>query len=81
MEGENPHILTPQAEKLVTVTPVPSLRRIRKWEHKLPWKYGIATVPSPKSLIVKVEIQTTDTAKVRSVSRIDFGLFSWLKRI
>ena len=70
IEGEIPHIPTPQAEKLVTVAPVPSLphslHHIRKWERKLPWKYVVAAVPSPKSLVVKVEIHTTDMAKVRS---------------
>ena len=70
IEGENPHTPNPQAEKLVIVTPTPllphSLCHLHKWECKLPQKYVIAAVPSPKSLIVKVEIQTTDTTKVRS---------------
>ena len=69
-EGENPHTPNPQAEKPVIVAPTPSLPhslcRLRKWERKLPQKYVITAVPSPKSLIVKVEIQTTDTTEGRS---------------
>jgi hypothetical protein len=81
IEGENPHNSTPQAEKLIRVAPTPSLPcllcRIRKWECKLPQKYVITTVPSPKSLVVKVEIQTTDTAEVRArLALIDSGATS-----
>jgi len=37
-----------------------------KWERKLPRKYIIAASPSPMSLVVRVEIQTTDTVEVRA---------------
>ena len=43
-----------------------SLHCILKWECKLPRKYIIAACPRPRSLGVKVEIQTTDTAEVRA---------------
>ena len=70
IEGENPHIPTPQAEKPVTVAPTPllpqSLCHIQNWEHKLPKKYVAASSPRSRSLVVKVEIQTTDTAEVMS---------------
>jgi len=81
IEGEDPHIPTTQEEKPVIVTPTPSLPHlfchIPKWECKLPRKYILATSPSAKSLVVKVEIQTTDTAEVRSgPALIDSGATS-----
>ena len=43
-----------------------SLHHIPKWECKLPKKCVVAASPSPKSLVVKVEIQTTDMVEIRS---------------
>ena len=65
----------------MTVTPTSLLPRslccIPKWERKLPKKYVVAASPGPKSLMVKVEIQTMDTAKVRSrPALIDTGATS-----
>jgi len=54
----------------MTVAPASSLTCslccILKWERKLPKKYVVAASPSPKSLVVKVEIQTMDIAEIRS---------------
>ena len=52
----------------MTATPTSLLTHllchIPKWERKLPKKYVVAASPSPKSLVVKVEIQTTDIAEI-----------------
>ena len=65
----------------MTVAPASSLTRslhcIPKWECKLPKKYVVAASPSPKSLVVKVKIQTMDTAEIRSgPTLIDSGMTS-----
>jgi len=39
---------------------------LHKWEKCLPKKYVVASTPSPRSLVIKVEIQTTDTDKVKT---------------
>jgi len=81
IESESPHLPTQQTEKPMTVAPASlltcSLHHILKWECKLPKKYVVAVSPSPKSLVVKVEIQTTDTAEIRSrPTLIDSGMTS-----
>ena len=59
--------------------PTPSTLRPRdtrpKWERRLPSKFVIATTEgSPSSLKLKVELETTDTAEVKSVnSLVDSG--------
>ena len=69
IEGNNPHTPSLQEEKHIIVAHAPllpcSLHHVLKWECKLPRQYIITTSPSPRSLVVKVEIQTTDTAEVR----------------
>jgi len=47
-------------------TQKPHCARLRKWEKQLPRKYVVAATPGTKSLVIKVEIQTTDTAEVKS---------------
>ena len=47
-------------------TPTLHLLRLRLWEKRLPKQYVVAATPGPKSLVIKVEIQTTDTAEVKS---------------
>jgi hypothetical protein len=43
--------------------PIPNRRsRLPAWEHRLPVKYIVAASPGPMSLMVKVEIESTDTA-------------------
>jgi len=37
-----------------------------KWEERLPKKYVVAATLIPKSLVIKVEIQITDMAEVKS---------------
>jgi Retroviral aspartyl protease len=70
IESESPHFPTQKTEKPIPVAPASlltcSLHHIPKWEHKLPKKYVVVASPSPKSLMIKVEIQTTDTVEVRS---------------
>ena len=39
---------------------------LRPWERRLPKHYIVAAAPGPKSLLIKVEVQTTDTAEVKS---------------
>ena len=75
VENELPPIQPLQTEKTEIVAPKPDplpkqpkLPRVylRKWERKLPKKYVVAATPSPKSLVIKVEIQTTDMAEVKA---------------
>jgi len=37
-----------------------------KWEKWLPKKYIVGSASGPKSLVIKVEIQTMDTAEVNA---------------
>ena len=72
VENENPLPPPLHAESPVKVTleskTTPTLRplRLRRWEKRLPKQYVVAATPGPKSLVIKVEIQTTDTAEVKS---------------
>src|SRR5215216_547458 len=51
--------------QIVTPTPARIARiRVPKWERQLPKRYVLATTPGPKSLNLKVELQTTDTGDV-----------------
>lgn len=43
---------------------------IPKWERKLPKCYVVATTPGPKSLNLKVELQTTDTGNVLAMDAL-----------
>jgi hypothetical protein len=40
--------------------------RLQPWERRLPKHYVVAAAPCPKSLVIKVEVQTTDMAEVKS---------------
>ena len=74
VDNETPQVLPIQTTEPVTVTPEillnplktwkPRRIHLHKWEKQLPKKFVIASTPGPKSL-VKVEIQTMDTAKVK----------------
>lgn len=44
--------------------------RIPKWESKLPKRFVISATPSARSLNLKVQIQTTDTAELFSTSAL-----------
>ena len=72
VENENPLPPPLHAESPVKVTleskTTPTLRllHLRQWEKRLPKQYVVAATPGPKSLVIKVEIQTTDTAEVKS---------------
>jgi hypothetical protein len=59
------------------LNPDPPVSQLRKpqikrphWERRLPTQFIIAATPSPNSLSIKVEIQTTDTAEVHGVSAL-----------
>ena len=60
-QTEQPEKVT---QKLETLPKSPQVH-LRNWEKRLPKKYVVAATPSPKSLVIKVEIQTTDTAEVK----------------
>ena len=47
-----------------TLTPCPL--HLHQWERWLSKQYIVAATPGPKSLVIKVEIQTTDTTEVKS---------------
>ena len=50
-----------------TQNPVPTVQpQLQPWERHLPKRYVVATTPGPKSLTIKVEIQTMDTAEIKS---------------
>jgi hypothetical protein len=70
IENELPLISSISEMQSVKATPEnpPSTRsvRTRAWEKKLPKCYIVAAVPSSKSLIVKIEIQSTDTGEIKS---------------
>jgi len=54
-------------------SPTP-FRYLRKWECQLPKEYVLASVPGSESLMVKVEIQTTDTGEIKSTpALVDCG--------
>jgi hypothetical protein len=55
--------------------PIPNqCSRIPAWEHQLPVKYVIAESPGPMSLLVNVEIESTDTVVKRCTQAlIDCG--------
>ena len=74
LEVENENLLPPplHAESPVKVTLESKttltlhLLCLHQWEKWLPKQYVVAATPGPKSLVIKVEIQTTDTAEVKS---------------
>ena len=72
VENENPLPPPLHAESPVKVTLkskttlTPHLLHLRQWERRLPKQYVVAATPGPKSLPIKVEIQTTDTTEVKS---------------
>jgi len=75
VENETPQVLPVQTGESVIVAPkvLPSFPKVRKpcrihlckWEKWLPKKYVMASTPGPSSLVIKVEIQTMDTAEVK----------------
>jgi Retroviral aspartyl protease len=47
---------------------------LRPWERRHPKRYVVAATPSPTSLVIKVEVQTTDTVEVKSgPALVDYG--------
>lgn len=66
--NDNP--VDPQPEPKVTPQPPPPVRR-PKWERKLPARPTIASLdPKGTSLMLKVELETTDTAERKSVQAL-----------
>ena len=72
VENENPPPPSLHAESPVKVTlkskttPTPCPLHLCQWERRFPKQYVVAATPGPKSLVIKVEIQTIDTAEVKS---------------
>src|SRR3979490_2587131 len=75
VESELPPIQPLQTEKTEIVAPKPDhipkqpkspWVYLKKWERKLPKKYVVVATPSPKYLVIKVEIQMTDMAEVKA---------------
>ena len=69
VENEKPPLPSLPASLLCKATQnlIPTIRpQLRLWERCLPKHYVVATTPGPKSLTIKVEIQTTDTVKIES---------------
>jgi hypothetical protein len=61
----------PEPVKDVQITPKPTPHcQVPKWEHRLPKRYVVASTPSPKSLHLKVELQTTDTREVLATNAL-----------
>ena len=72
VENENPLPPPLHAESPVKITLgskttlTPHLLCLCLWEKWLPKQYVVAATPGFKSLVIKVDIQTTDTADVKS---------------
>ena len=65
---------TPELQTETTPTNKIRRRSPPRWERRLPKQYTLAATPNPRSLSIKVELQTTDTAEVRaSAALIDSG--------
>jgi hypothetical protein len=61
----------PEPSEEVQITPKPTPhRQVPKWEHQLPKHYVVASMPGPKSLHLKVELQTTDTGEVLATNAL-----------
>jgi hypothetical protein len=74
-----PHICVAHSTEVMQTPshpPIPNRRsRIPAWERQLPVKYVIAASPGPMSLMVDVEIESTDTAVKRCTQAlIDCGV-------
>ena len=64
---------SPPCETVCKDTPTskpPSRVRIPKWERQLPKRYVVAATPGPRSLNLKVELQTTDTGDVLATNAL-----------
>ena len=61
----------PEQEDLYSATPTVTTntksQKRKRWEMRLPSNYQITTMPSSKSLRIKVQLQTTDTAEIHGV--------------
>ena len=74
-ENETPEVSPTQTKEPVIVAPeialsLPKTRKphqicLQKWEKQLTKKYVVVSTPGTKSLVIKVEIQTTDTEEVK----------------
>jgi hypothetical protein len=51
-------------------TPTPNLVRLQRWERRLPDKYIIASARSANSLLLRVELETTDSGLRRSLKAL-----------
>jgi hypothetical protein len=61
----------PEPLEDIQIAPKPTPRcQVPKWECQLPKCYVVASTPSPKSLHLKVELQTTDTREVLATNAL-----------
>ncbi|KAF8230457.1 hypothetical protein L208DRAFT_1475986 [Tricholoma matsutake] len=59
------------------ISPSAPCPKIKLWECKLPHKYIVPSTPSTHSLNLAIELQTTDTGQILSVSALlDSGVTS-----
>ena len=65
LQTEKTEIVAPEPDPLLKQLKSPRLY-LQKWERRLLKKFVVAATPSSKSLVIKVEIQTTDTAEVKA---------------
>jgi hypothetical protein len=61
----------PEPVEDIQIAPKPTpCCQVPKWEHQLPKCYVVASTPGPKSLHLKVELQTTDTGEVLATNAL-----------
>ncbi|KAF8218609.1 hypothetical protein L208DRAFT_1480051 [Tricholoma matsutake] len=84
-ENESISVTVPLSDPSKLAEDVPALPislsaphpKIKSWEHKLPCKYIVASTPSTHSLNLAIELQTTNTGQILSVSALlDSGVTS-----
>ena len=78
LENESISVTAPLSDPSKLAKDVPALPispstprpKIKSWERKLPRKYIVASTPSAHSLNLAIELQTTDTGQILSISAL-----------
>jgi hypothetical protein len=71
MNVNNTSDAAPEPLKDIHISPKPTPhRQVPKWECQLLKRYVVASTPGPKSLHLKVELQTTDTGDVMATNAL-----------
>jgi hypothetical protein len=61
----------PEPVEDIQIAPKPTpCCQVPNWEHQLLKRYVVASMPGPKSLHLKVELQTTDTGEVLATNAL-----------